>query len=60
MIVWTEANMLPRSYDCMYMTANNQFYTQGDGGFINVSRNIHPPIVVPMPLRLPRTNHVRV
>lgn len=23
----------------MYMTANNQFYTQGDGGFINVSDN---------------------
>lgn len=22
----------------MYMTANNQFYTQGDGGFINVSK----------------------
>lgn len=26
------------------MTANNQFYTQGDGGFINVSENFHLPI----------------
>ncbi|KAL1870235.1 hypothetical protein Daus18300_005300 [Diaporthe australafricana] len=28
---------LNTDYDCMYMTANNQFYTQGDGGFINQS-----------------------
>ena len=25
------------SYDCMYISAPNQFYTDGDGGFINVS-----------------------
>ncbi|KAJ0118762.1 hypothetical protein N8I77_001450 [Diaporthe amygdali] len=28
---------LNTDYDCMYMTANNQFYTQGEGGFINLS-----------------------
>lgn len=60
MMVWDEANVISRSYDCMYMTANNQFYTQGDGGFINVSRNTYPPIAIPVPVRLPRTNHVRL
>lgn len=28
---------LPNSYDCMYVSGNNQFYTHGDGGYINVS-----------------------
>lgn len=40
------------SYDCMYMTANNQFYTQGDGGFINVSENPHLPTSGPVPVKI--------
>lgn len=29
------------SYDCMYMNAPNQFYTDGDGGYINVRNPWH-------------------
>jgi len=30
---------LNTDYECMYIAAPNQFFTEGDGGFINVSRN---------------------
>ncbi|KAF7896250.1 hypothetical protein EAF00_006264 [Botryotinia globosa] len=29
--------ILHTDYDCMYMTGNNQFYTDSDGGYINLS-----------------------
>ncbi|KAM0274974.1 hypothetical protein ACHAQH_007704 [Verticillium albo-atrum] len=29
--------VLHTDYDCMYLAAPNQFYTHGDGGFINLS-----------------------
>lgn len=29
--------VLNTDYDCMYMTGNNQFYTHGDGGYINLA-----------------------
>ncbi|TGO60705.1 hypothetical protein BCON_0033g00170 [Botryotinia convoluta] len=29
--------LLSTDYDCMYMTGNNQFYTQSEGGYINLS-----------------------
>ncbi|KAG8161372.1 hypothetical protein KVR01_009636 [Diaporthe batatas] len=32
-----ELGQLNTDYDCMYMTANNQFYTESDGGYINLS-----------------------
>lgn len=31
---------LHTDYDCMYIGRNNQFYTDGDGGYINVSPHI--------------------
>jgi hypothetical protein len=30
--------LLNTDYECMYIAAPNQFFTEGDGGFINVSR----------------------
>ncbi|GKT43453.1 uncharacterized protein ColSpa_03634 [Colletotrichum spaethianum] len=34
--VTLRSNVLHVSYDCMYMTAANAFYTDGDGGAINL------------------------
>jgi hypothetical protein len=31
--------LLNTDYECMYIAAPNQFFTEGDGGFINVSPN---------------------
>ncbi|CRK24844.1 hypothetical protein BN1723_014754 [Verticillium longisporum] len=31
------SGILHTDYDCMYLAAPNQFYTHGDGGFINLS-----------------------
>lgn len=31
--------LLNTDYECMYIAAPNQFFTEGDGGFINVSLN---------------------
>jgi hypothetical protein len=31
--------VLNTDYECMYIAAPNQFFTEGDGGFINVSTN---------------------
>ncbi|KAK1991770.1 hypothetical protein LX36DRAFT_734445 [Colletotrichum falcatum] len=35
--VTLRSNLLHTDYDCMYMTGPNQFYTDGDGGLINLS-----------------------
>jgi len=32
-----ELGLLNTDYECMYIAAPNQFFTEGDGGFINVS-----------------------
>ncbi|KAM0326245.1 hypothetical protein ACHAQA_006842 [Verticillium albo-atrum] len=34
--------ILNTDYECMYLAAPNQFFTQGDGGFINVSEIVLP------------------
>jgi hypothetical protein len=31
--------LLNTDYECMYIAAPNQFFTEGDGGFINVRLN---------------------
>ncbi|KDN62278.1 hypothetical protein CSUB01_09663 [Colletotrichum sublineola] len=35
--VTLRSNVLKTNYDCMYMTGANQFFTDGDGGLINLS-----------------------
>jgi hypothetical protein len=47
--------ILNTDYECMYIAAPNQFFTEGDGGLINVSSNIATYRIIEPPLTIIRS-----